>query len=183
MRYEIRVSGFFKKEYLISEFFGVAKYIAKNDFWSDGAKMSLQNVQGEQLASIEEDDSSRQWHHYKIFVGEQLFAHLKDVSTRKWYEYGTLGSSFILDVPGPDDYTIEVVSGWISKHNFIRNGKTVAHTSFPHLIASLFSLFSLSSKKLVMTVEIEPGEEEIAILCTCLAFVKSHEDARRRKHY
>ncbi len=69
MRCEIRASGFFKKEYSISEFFGVAKYIARNDFWSYEEKMSLENVQGEQLASIEEDVSSRQWHHYKIFVG------------------------------------------------------------------------------------------------------------------
>jgi hypothetical protein len=68
MRCEIRASGFFKKEYSISEFFGVAKYIARNDFWSYEEKMSLENVQGEQLASIE-DVSSRQWHHYKIFVG------------------------------------------------------------------------------------------------------------------
>ena len=80
---------------------------------------------------------------------DQLFAEV--VKEHSWFK-----QKFLLDVPGPNDYEIEG-SFWMHEFEFTRHGKTVARVQ----------------KKVwdwrdSYGVEIDDGEDEVAILCACI---------------
>jgi uncharacterized protein YxjI len=86
---------------------------------------------------------------YEIYRKGALFAQVKKESS--WFK-----KKFTLDVPGPNDYTIEG-SFWLHDYGFIRSGRHVATVS-----------------KAVWTwadtygIEIADGEDDVAILCAAI---------------
>ena len=124
------------------------RYVVQGKAFSLGDKLSFQNTQGEELAFISQKLMSLRAK-YEIYVQGQLFAEV--VKEHSWFK-----QKFLLDVPGPNDYEIEG-SFWLHEFNFNRQGRTVA---------------SVQKKAWGWSdsygVEIDDGEDEVAILCACI---------------
>lgn len=86
---------------------------------------------------------------YEIFLYGELFAEL--TQEHSWFK-----KKFFLDVPGPNDYTING-SFWEHEFVFERGGRAVATASKKN--------WSWSDS---YGVEIEPAENQLAILCACV---------------
>jgi uncharacterized protein YxjI len=105
-------------------------------------------MEGNQLAFIDQKLLSFR-PRYQIFKEGILFAEV--VKRFTWFK-----KKFELDVPGPNDYTIDG-SFWDHEYTFTRNGQLVAQVSK--------SFFSLTHTYGVNIVE---GEDVVSILCTCI---------------
>jgi len=116
--------------------------------FSWGDKLSVQTMDGVEHAFISQKLLS--WKpHYEIYRGGNLFA--KVVKEWSWFS-----KTFTLDVPGPNDYTIEG-SFWRHEYEFKRGGNTVA------IVDKAFCAWSDT-----YGIEIINGEDEISILCACI---------------
>lgn len=71
-------------------------------------------------------------------------------------EFSWFKKSFLLDVPGPNDYTIEG-SFWDHNYTFTRGGRTVARISR--------ELWTWTDTYGIDVIE---GEDDVAILCTAI---------------
>ncbi len=123
-------------------------YIVKGKAFSFGDKLSFQDPDDRELAFISQKLLSFK-PRYQILINDELFAEVIK-------EYSWLRKRFTLDVPGPNDYTIEG-SFWEHEFEFTRGGRSVARISKKH--------WSWSDS---YGIEIEEGEDELAILCTCI---------------
>lgn len=116
--------------------------------FSWGDKLSLQDMQGNELAFISQRLLTLM-PKYDIYRNGKLFAEVKKEFT--WFH-----KQFALDVPGPNDYTIEG-SFWDHEYVFRMGGRNVAVVT-----RRLFSLTHTYS------VEIMDGEDAVSILATCI---------------
>lgn len=127
--------------------------------FSWGDKLSLQDMQGKELACI----SQRLFTllpRYEIYRNGQLFAEVTK-------EFSWFNKQFSLDVPGPNDYTVEG-SFWDHEYVFVRGRRKVAIVT-----RRLFSLTHTYS------VEILDGEDAVSILATCIVIDQVLHDEKK----
>lgn len=123
-------------------------YLVDGKAFSWRGKISFQDMNGNELAFISQKMFG--WKpKYEIYKEGQKFAEvIKEVS---WFK-----SQFTLDVPGTNDYNI-TGSFWGHEYNFERQGKEAARVSKKY--------WSWSD---TYGIEIVAGEDDIAILATCV---------------
>ncbi|MCB2157008.1 LURP-one-related family protein [bacterium] len=133
-------------------------YYVHSKLFSWGHKLSFQDLKGNELAFIEQRKLSL-LPRYRIYRDGKLFAEMTRQFT--WLE-----KRFTLDVPGPNDYTIE---GSPSDHEFIftRAGQKVATVS-----QTYFSATQLYG------VHIVDGEDDVSILCACIVIDQVIDDEK-----
>jgi len=148
-------------KYTIRDRDDVVRFLAVGKPFSWGAKVSFQVPDGRELAFISQKMFS--WlPRFQIYVEGQLFAEV--VKQFSWFK-----KRFVLDVPGPNDYVIDG-SFWDREFLFTRNGRQVARVSK--------SFWGFTDK---YGVEIEEGENDATILCTCIVIDKVIH-AERQNH-
>lgn len=149
MKFQIRQKVFsIGDKYLIRDQQGDPAYQVIGRVFSWGHSLSFQTAQGVELATIEQKLLS--WKpRYRIFREGELFAEV--IKEWTWVK-----KKFTLDVPGPNDYTING-SFWEHEYEFSRSGRVVARAS--KKIWSLTDIYG---------VDIEDGEDEESILATCI---------------
>ncbi|MFK7803313.1 MAG: LURP-one-related/scramblase family protein [Anaerolineae bacterium] len=131
---------------ILDEFKQDAFYVQREMFtW--GAKFSFKSDTGKELAYIKQETIL--FPTYSILINDAQFATITQ-------EFNWFKKSFVLDVPGPNDYLIEG-SFWLREYVFKRNEKVVASVakqpfSIPHYY----------------NVEIAKDEDVVSILATCI---------------
>lgn len=133
-------------------------YIVKGKAFSWGHQLSFQNLQGQELAFIKQ----KMWSfkpRYEIYTNGVKFAQI--VKEWTWFK-----KKFTLDIPGPNDYTIQ---GSFWDHNFVftRGGRTVATISK--------NIWGWTDR---YGIDIIAGEDDISILCTCIVIDQVLDDER-----
>ena len=149
MRYVIK-----QKAWALSDMFKIFDdqeqpvYQIKGKIFTMGEKLSFQNMEGNELAHINQKLLSLK-PKYEIFRGDNHFA---------WVikEFSLLNNKFTLDVPGDDDYKIEG-DFWEYEYIFTRSGEVVATVSK-----------KLATQTDTYDVDIVGGEDSIAILATVI---------------
>ena len=133
-------------------------YRVQGSAFSWNNKLSFEDMRGKQLAQINQKLLSFK-PRYEIHIKGKKFAEIIK-------EWSWLDQKFTLDIPGPNDYTI-TGSFWQHEFNFERGGKVVATVSKKYL-----------SWTDTYGVEIEEGEDVVAILCTCIVIDQVlHDDS------
>lgn len=122
--------------------------LVDGEAFSWGNKLSVQNMQGHELAFISQKMLA--WKPcYEIYRDGQLFAEV--VKEFSWFN-----QKFTLDVPGPNDYAIEG-SFWQHEYQFIRQGRPVARIAKDYWTwADTYG------------IDVVDGEDDVAILCTAI---------------
>lgn len=147
-------------DFSIDDAEGNLRYYVDGVAFSWGNKLSFQNPNRNELAFISQKLLS--WKpRYQILINNQLFAEVIK-------EWTWLKKKFTLDVPGPNDYTID---GSFCEHEFTfqRSGRTVAKVSK--------KLWSWTDSYGVDVIE---GENEVAILCACIVIDQVLHDETTR---
>jgi len=116
--------------------------------FSWGDNLSFQDMSGKQLAYISQTIFTLM-PKYEIFRGGKKFAEV--VKEFSWFN-----SSFTLDVPGPNDYSI-TGAFWSHEYEFQRQGRVVAQVSKRY--------FSWTD---TYGIDVIDGEDILAILATCI---------------
>ncbi len=149
MRYVIKEKFWsFGDDFHISDEKGRPIFLVDGQAFSWGDKLSFQDTQGNELAFISQKLLT--WKpKYEIYRNGQLFAEV--VKEFSWFS-----KEFTLDVPGPNDYLIDG-SFWQHDYEFTRGGRTVA------VVSKAFWSWTDT-----YGVEIEDGEDDVAILCTAI---------------
>jgi uncharacterized protein YxjI len=123
-------------------------YTVQGKFFSWGDNLSFQDMNGNELAVIKQKLLSFK-PTYEIYRNGQHFAEFKK-------EFSWFKQKFSLDVPGPNDYTIDG-SFWQHDYWFERRNRIVATISKARWTwADTYG------------VEIASGEDDVAILCACI---------------
>ena len=149
MRYQIKEKFWaLGDDFYITDAHGQRAFFVDGAAFSWGSKLSFQDMQGNELAYIAQKLLTFM-PKYSIYRNGQLFAEVKKEFT--WFR-----KQFTLDVPGPNDYTIDG-SFWDHEYVFTRGGRTVARVSR--------SFFSLTH---TYGVDIVDGEDDVSILATCI---------------
>ena len=149
MTYQIREKFWsWGDDFQIRDAVGNTAFQVKGKAFSWGDKLSFQDPAGRELAFISQKLFSMK-PRYEIHRGGRLFAEV--IKEFRWFK-----QEFTLDVPGPNDYTIQG-SFWVHDYEFIRGGRSVARVSKEY--------FTMSD---VYGVEIEDGEDVVSILATCV---------------
>lgn len=131
--------------------------IGKAFSWGD--KLSFQDTHRKELAFIEQKLLSWKKRYNILIDGEPFAAITKEIT---WFK-----KKFRLDIPGPNDYTIDG-SFWDHEFTFTRDsGQQVATVSK--------KMWSWSD---CYGVEIVDGENDIAILCACIVIDQVLDDER-----
>jgi uncharacterized protein YxjI len=116
--------------------------------FSWGDKLSFQDLDGNELAFISQKLMT--WMPtYEIYRNGSLFALVKKEFT--WFK-----KKFTLDVPGPNDYTIDG-SFWLHDYEFTRSGRCVARVSK--------AIWAWSD---TYGIETADGEDDVSILCAAI---------------
>jgi len=127
--------------------------------FSWGSKLSFQDLQGNELAFISQRLLS--WKPtFQIYRSGELFAEVVK-------EFSWLNKRFTLDVPGPNDYTIDG-SFWEHDYTFTRKGQVVATVSKAY--------WAWTDTYGVETVE---GEDDVSILCAAIVIDQVLHDEKR----
>lgn len=146
-------------DFAISDRDGEPLFFVDGAAFSWGDKLSLQDQQGRELARIEQTLLSFK-PRYQIIIGGRPFAEV--VKEWSWFK-----QRFTLDVPGPNDYSIDG-SFWQHEFEFIRSGQQVAAVSKNY--------WGWTDS---YGVDIVDGEDEVAILCSCIVIDQVlHDDDR-----
>ncbi|QEG38115.1 LURP-one-related/scramblase family protein [Roseimaritima ulvae] len=133
-------------------------YYVDGKAFSWGDKLSFQDANRNELAFISQKLLS--WKpRYQIIIDGSVFAEVVK-------EWTWLRKKFTLDVPGPNDYTIDG-SFWQHEFTFERSGRTVARVSK--------KLWSWTDS---YGVDIVEGEDEVAVLCACIVIDQVLHDER-----
>lgn len=123
-------------------------YYVDGKAFSWGEKLSFQDSSRRELAMINQKLLS--WKpRYQILINGDVFAEV--IKEWTWFK-----KKFTLDVPGPNDYTIDG-SFWAHEFNFQRQGRTVATVSK--------KIFSWTDS---YGVNVGESEDPIPILCACI---------------
>ncbi|EMI16918.1 protein containing DUF567 [Rhodopirellula maiorica SM1] len=147
-------------DFSITDAAGNSRFYVDGKAFSWGDQLSFQDANGNELAFISQKLLS--WKPtYQILIDGRVFAEVKKEWT--WFN-----KQFTLDVPGPNDYTIDG-SFWSHEFTFERSGRTVA---------------TISKKMWSWTdaygVEIVDGEDEVAVLCACIVIDQVLHDESNR---
>ncbi|WP_442508955.1 LURP-one-related/scramblase family protein [Novipirellula sp. SH528] len=147
-------------DFTVTDADGNSRYNIDGKAFSWGDKLSFQDVGGNELAFISQKLLS--WKPtYQILIDGRVFAEVKKEWT--WFN-----KQFTLDVPGPNDYTIDG-SFWSHEFTFERSGRTVATVSK--------KLWSWTDS---YGVNIVDGEDEVAVLCACIVIDQVLHDESKR---
>ncbi len=134
-------------------------FVVSGQPFSWGTKLSFQDLGGKELAFISQKLLS--WKpRYEIHRGGSLFAEVVK-------EFSWISKKFTLDVPGPNDYSIDG-SFWQHEYKFVRGGQQVATVSKEY--------FSWTD---TYGIDIIDGEDDVAILATVLVIDQVLHDERR----
>ncbi len=135
-------------DFYINDAEGDPRYFVDGKAFSWGDKLSFQDMDRQELAFISQKMLS--WKpRYQIIIDGQVFAEV--IKEWTWFK-----KRFTLDVPGPNDYSIDG-SFWEHEFTFTRSGRTVATVSKKY--------WSWTDS---YGVNIVDGEDEVAILCACI---------------
>ena len=137
---------------------GNLAYQVVGKYFSWGDSLTLRDSSGNQVATIEQRLMSLM-PTYELYRDESLFAEIRKKFT--WFK-----AEFELDIPGPNDYTIQG-SFWDYEYRFHRRGKTVARVS------KEFWAWSNT-----YGVEIVEGEDDVSILATMVVIDLCCHDKR-----
>lgn len=136
------------------------RYTVKGKVFSWGDKLRVYDANGVEQAFISQKLFSLK-PRYEIFRGGSKFAEVVK-------EFSWLKKKFTLDVPGPNDYAIEG-SFWLHEYTFTRGGREVAKVSK--------KILALSD---TYAVDIVEGEDDVAILATCIVIdLVLHDEEKR----
>ncbi len=135
-------------DFVITDQDGNLQYYVDGKAFSWGDKLSFQDPDRNELAFISQKLLSLK-PRYQILINGELFAEV----TKEW---SWLSKKFTLDVPGPNDYSIEG-SFWEHEFVFERQGRQVASVSK--------KVWAWSDS---YGVDIVDGEDDVAILCACI---------------
>ncbi|WP_309387848.1 LURP-one-related/scramblase family protein [Cerasicoccus frondis] len=135
-------------DFSIQDSLGQPIYFVKGRAFSWGDKLSFQDLQGNELAFISQKLLSFK-PRFEIYRNGALFAEVTK-------EFSWFKKEFFLDVPGPNDYSING-SFWQKDYVFERSGQNVAHVSR--------DFFSWTD---TYGVDIVDGEDDVAILCAVI---------------
>ena len=138
----------FGNDFSIEDEQGNPTYFVDGKAFSFGDKLSFQDMNGNELAFISQKLLSFK-PRYKIIINGSEFAEI--VKEWTWFN-----KKFTLDVPGPNDYSIEG-SFWEHEFKFIRSGRVVAEVSK--------SYWGWTDS---YGVRIDDDEDVVSILCTCI---------------
>lgn len=149
MVYRIREKFWsFGNDFNITDQDGQPCYFVDGKAFSWGDKLSFQDLEGKELAFIAQKLLSFM-PKYQISIGGEVFAEV--VKEFSWFS-----KKFTLDVPGPNDYSIEG-SFWEHEFKFTRKGRTVA------TISKNYWGWTDS-----YGINIVDGEDDVSILCACI---------------
>jgi uncharacterized protein YxjI len=127
---------------------GRSAFFVNGKAFSWGSKLSFQNMEGRELAFISQKLLTFR-PKYEIYRDGALFAEI--VKEFSWFK-----KEFTLDVPGPNDYTING-SFWDYRYEFLRGGRVVAQVSR-----------AFWSWTHCYGVEIADGEDDVSVLCAAI---------------
>ena len=145
-------------KFSITDRAGNLAYYVDGKAFSWGNKLSFQDSQGRELAFIRQKLLSLK-PRYEILVGGKPFAEV--VKEWSWFK-----KRFTLDVPGPNDYSIEG-SFWEHEFTFERGGRQVARVSKNY--------WGWRDR---YGVDVVDGEDAVSILCTCIVIDQVlHDDS------
>jgi len=135
-------------KFSITDADGQLEYYVDGRAFSWGDKLSFQDANQNELAFISQKLLS--WKpRYQIIMEGSVFAEV----TKEWT---WLNKKFTIDVPGPNDYTIDG-SFWQHEFTFQRSGRIVATVSK--------KVWSWTDS---YGVDVADGEDQVAILCACI---------------
>ena len=138
----------FADKYNIEDASGNPVYYVDGKAFSFGKKLSFCDISGKELAFISQHVFSFV-KHFDVYRQGELFAEItKDLAFFK--------QSFTVDVPGPNDYSVEG-KFWTYEYEFKRKNQTVASVSK--------SYFSWAD---AYGIDIQEGEDDIMILATAV---------------
>jgi uncharacterized protein YxjI len=123
-------------------------FTVKGKAFSFGDKLSIYNASGQEVAFIEQKMLAMM-PRYRLYKDGELFAEVQQKIS--WFK-----KKFILDVPGPNDYTIDG-SFWDHNYLFQRKGRVVASVSK--------KMFSWSD---TYGIDIISSEDDVSILATAI---------------
>jgi len=127
--------------------------------FSWGDKLSFQDLAGQELAFISQKLLT--WKpKYEIYRNGALFAEVTK-------EFSWIRKKFTLDVPGPNDYSIEG-SFWRHEYTFTRGDRCVAMVSK--------AIWAWSD---TYGVDIAEGEDDVSILCTAIVIDQVLHDEKK----
>ena len=135
-------------DFSITDEHGKDAFLVDGKAFSWGDKLSFQDLAGKELAFISQKMLSFM-PRYQIIIDGEVFAEVVK-------EWSWLNQKFTLDVPGPNDYTIEG-SFWQHEFKFIRSGRVVAEVSKNY--------WGWNDS---YGVSIEENENAVSILCACI---------------
>ncbi|MBN2713946.1 MAG: LURP-one-related family protein [Planctomycetes bacterium] len=149
MLYKITEKQFcFGNDFNIHDSRGRLCFYVDGKAFSLGNQLSFQDARGKELAFIRQKLLSF-GPKYEIYIDGELFAEF--VKEFTWFD-----KQFTLDVPGPNDYTIDG-SFWNHDYVFRRSGHKVATVSKTR--------WSWTDS---YGVSISDREDKVAILCSCI---------------
>ena len=144
------------QDFTIEDEEGNAAYKVDGRALSFGAKYSFQDMAGEELAFISQKVLSLK-KRYQIFRQEEMVAEVsRDFSWRTLLGSGRHFDRLTIDVPGPDDYSVQG-SFFRREYRFTRGGQQVAEVSR--------KFFSLSDS---YGIDISGDEDEVLILASAV---------------
>ncbi|MHC4779498.1 MAG: LURP-one-related/scramblase family protein [Planctomycetota bacterium] len=160
MRYMMKEKFWsFGNDFTIKDDAGRDVFFIDGAAFSWGHKLSFQDMAGAELAFISQKLLTFK-PKFEIFAEGRKFAEV--VKEFTWFK-----SRFTLDVPGPNDYSIDG-SFWEHEYVFTRSGREVAWVSKEY--------FTWSD---TYGIDIVEGEDDVAILATCVVIdLVCHEDEK-----
>lgn len=135
-------------DFAIADEHGAPRFVVNGAAFSWGDKLSFQDTSGQELAYIRQELFSFK-PRYRIERGGQPIAEV--VKEWTWFK-----KKFTLDIPGPNDYTIDG-SFWEHEFVFTRRGQPAARVSK--------SYWSWTDS---YGVDVAAGEDDVLILCACI---------------
>ncbi|MEZ5941717.1 MAG: LURP-one-related family protein [Planctomycetaceae bacterium] len=148
-------------DFTITDLNGETAFLVDGQAFSWGDKLSFQDASGRELAFISQTLLS--WKpRFQILIDGEVFAEV--VKEWTWFN-----QEFTLDVPGPNDYTING-SFWKHEFEFERGGRIVARVSK--------DFWGWTDS---YGVDIDDDEDHIAILCTCIVIDQVLHDGDDKK--
>jgi len=128
--------------------------------FSIGAKLSFQDMAGQELAYIEQKLLSLK-RTYRIFRDGSLWAEVIK-------EWALFRDSFTVDIPGPNDYQVQG-NFWDHEYEFVRGGESVAYVSKAYFTwADTYG------------IDIMDGEDDVTILAAAVVIDLVNQADRRR---
>jgi len=135
-------------DFTITDAEGRLRYRVDGRAFSWGDDLTLEDPDGREVARITQKLFSLV-PRYRIYIGGEFFAEV--VKEWSWFK-----RNFTLDVPGPNDYSIEG-SFWLHEFQFHRGRRVAARVSK--------KMWDWTDS---YGVEIDEGEDDVPILCACI---------------